>query len=189
MVEIENRGYATLAPPAVAEHWQLYLVEGIVLMVLGVGAVLIPVVASLATAIFLGWLFLIGGTVGAVTALAGRHAPGFWWALLSSVVTLIAGFLLVGWPIVGALSLTLVLAAYLAADGVISIFFALDHRRELSRRWGWLLLNGIIDLLLAGLIVWVLPYSALWALGLFVGIDFIFGGASLIAMSLASRQA
>jgi uncharacterized membrane protein HdeD (DUF308 family) len=146
------------------------------------------VFASLAVAIFLGWLFLIGGVVGAVTTLAGRYAPGFWWSLLSSVVTMIAGFLMIGWPFVGAISLTLVLAAYLAADGVISIFFAIEHRRQLSRRWGWMLANGVIDLALAGLIVWVLPFAAFWALGLFVGIDFIFGGASLIAMALAARQ-
>jgi uncharacterized membrane protein HdeD (DUF308 family) len=186
MVDVEHPNFVTLTPETVAEHWRLYLVEGVILIILGVGAILIPIFASLAVANFLGWLFLIGGVVGAVTTLAGRHAPGFWWSLLSSVVTIIAGFLMVGWPFIGAISLTLVLAAYLATDGLISIFFAIEHNRQLTPRWGWILVNGIVDLLLAGLIVWVLPVGAFWVLGLLVGIDFIFGGATLIAMSLAA---
>jgi uncharacterized membrane protein HdeD (DUF308 family) len=158
-------------------------------MILGIGAVLIPVVASLAVAIFLGWLFLIGGIVGFVTTLMGRHAPGFWWSLISAIITIIAGVYLVGWPLTGAVSLTLVLAAYLVAEGIMSMLFAYEHRRQLSARWGWLFLNGIIDLFLAGIIVWLLPLAAVWALGLMVGIDFIFGGASLVGMALAARNA
>jgi uncharacterized membrane protein HdeD (DUF308 family) len=187
MVDVEHRTFLQGAPQSITEHGRLYLAEGIVLMILGIGAILIPVFASLAVAIFLGWLFLIGGVVGAVTTLAGRHAPGFWWSLLSSVVTIIAGFLMIGWPFVGAISITLVLAAYLAADGVFSMFFAFEHRRQLSQQWGWMLASGIIDLLLAAMIIAFLPGAGFWALGLFVGIDFIFGGASLIAMAVAAR--
>ena len=170
-------------------HWKLFLVEGIVLIILGIGAVLIPVVASLAVAIFLGWLFLIGGVVGAATTLMGRHVPGFWWSLVSAVITIVAGLYLVGWPFAGAVSLTVVLAAYLVLEGIASMLFAYEHRRQLPARWGWLFLNGIIDLFLAGLIIWLLPLAAVWALGVIIGIDFIFGGASLIGMALAARDA
>jgi uncharacterized membrane protein HdeD (DUF308 family) len=97
--------------------------------------------------------------------------------------------LLVGWPVAGAVSLTLVLTAYLAAEGVASMMFAYEHRRHLSGRWGWLFLNGAIDLVLAGIIVWLLPAAALWALGIIIGVDFLFGGASLIGMALEARQA
>jgi uncharacterized membrane protein HdeD (DUF308 family) len=176
------------ARAAIAQHWRLFLVEGIVLMVLGVGAILVPVLATVTVAIFLGWLFLIGGTVGLVTTLMGRHAPGFWWAILSAIVTIVAGLLLVGWPLTGAFSLTLVLAAFLAADGVISIVYALEHRRQLSARSGWLIVNGVLDLALAVVIFWLLPGAAFWVLGLFIGIDFLFGGASLIGMALAAHR-
>src|SRR5262249_7843824 len=132
-------------PDVIHEHSDLYLAEGVILLFLGVGAILIPVFASLAVAIFLGWLFLIGGVAGAVTTLMGRHAPGFWWSLLSAIVTIVAGFLMVGWPLAGAMSLTCILAAYLATDGVLSILFATEHSRKDSAGWAGLAVTGAID--------------------------------------------
>jgi len=171
------------------QHWRLFLVEGIVLTLLGVVAIVLPPLASLFVAIFFGWLLFIGGVFGLVTTLIGRHAPGFWWSLLSSIVAIIAGVLLFGWPGGGVLSLTVVLTAFLFADGVLTILLSLEYRRALHGRWTWLLLNGIIDLLLAAIIFVGLPGSAAWAIGIIVGVDMLFGGASLIAMSLAARAA
>jgi len=172
---------------AVRHHWRLFLIEGIILLVLGTAAIVVPPIASLTVAIFLGWVFLVGGIVGLASTIVGRTAPGFWWSLVSALAAIIAGSLLLGWPVRGAVSLTFVLIGFLVADGALTIFFSLEHRRSLSRRWGWLLANGILDLLLAGLIVWALPASALWALGLIVGIDLVFGGWSLIAMAIAAH--
>ena len=180
---------SVLWPESIKSHWKLFLIEGIVLVVLGIGAVLIPIIASLAVAIFLGWLFLVGGIVGAITTLMGRHVPGFWWSLISAAITIVAGLYLVGWPFAGAVSLTVVLAAYLVAEGIASMLFAYDHRHQMPARWGWLFLNGVIDLFLAGIILWLLPFAAIWALGIIIGIDFIFGGASLIGMAFAARDA
>ncbi len=174
---------------ALHAHWKLFLIEGIVLLVLGTAAILVPPIASIAVAILLGWLFLVGGIVGLLSAVFGRHAPGFVWSLISAVLAIVAGAALIFWPAGGAQALTLVLTAFLIADGILTIFFALEHRRQLSQRWGWLMVNGVVDLVLAGLIIWMFPGSALWILGLIVGIDFIFGGWSLIAMALAARKA
>lgn len=180
------------APPGanstIRDVWRVFLIEGIILLLLGAGALLIPVVASVAVAILLGWLFLIGGVVGLATSVMGRRAPGFGWALVSSLVTIAAGVFLIGWPLSGVISLTLVLAAYLAADGVVSIFFAIDHRRQMTQRWGFLLFNGILDLVMAAIIFMVLPGSAFWVLGVLIGIDFVFAGASLIAIAMAARH-
>jgi uncharacterized membrane protein HdeD (DUF308 family) len=66
--------------------------------------------------------------------------------------------------------------------------YALEHRRELSERWSWLLVAGLMDILIAGLIIAGLPGSALWAIGLLVGINLVFGGATLIGMALAARK-
>ncbi|HEX3483455.1 MAG TPA: HdeD family acid-resistance protein [Micropepsaceae bacterium] len=189
MVDVHRAPPAPIWPESVKEYWTLFLIEGVVLIVLGIGAILIPVVASLAMALFLGWLFLIGGIVGAVTTVMHRGAPGFWWSMVSAIVTIAAGVILVAWPLMGAISLTLVLAAYLFAEGIASMMFAFGHREVMTGRWGWLFLNGIIDLVLAAIIVLLLPVGALWALGLFIGIDFVFGGMSLIAMSLEARHA
>ena len=174
---------------ALHDHWKLFLVEGVVLLILGLGAIIVPVIAGLAMAIFLGWLFLVGGVVGLAATIVGRRAPGFWWSLLSAILTIIVGCFLIFWPIGGAISLTLALTIFLLADGVFMIFFAIDHRRQLSRRWGFLLANGILDILLAGVIVLALPVSAAWALGLIVGVDLVFGGLSLVTMALAARSA
>ena len=169
-------------------HWKFFLSEGAVLLALGSAAIVVPAAASLMTAIVLGWIFLAGGIVGLVTTLAGHKAPGFWWALLSALVTIAAGVALLGWPAGGVLSLTFVLTAFLIADGILTMLFAIEHRRGLSQRWGFMLVNGILDLVLAGIIIWALPGSAVWALGLIVGIDLIFGGWSMVAMAMAARK-
>jgi uncharacterized membrane protein HdeD (DUF308 family) len=174
---------------ALHAHWKLFLIEGLILLALGSAAIIVPPIASIAVSIFLGWVFLIGGVVGLIATFAGRQAPGFWWSLISAVLAVAAGVILIGWPVSGALSLTFVLTAFLIADGILTILFAIEHRRQLSQRWGWLLANGVIDLLLAGIIIVMLPGSALWVLGLIVGIDLVFGGWSLIVMAMAARKA
>ena len=168
------------------DHWVLFLVEGIVLVLLGIAAIMLPVVATLAVALFLGWLFLISGIVGLITTFMMRNAPGFWWSLLSAVLALGAGLILLAWPVSGAVSLTLVLIVFFVIEGVASIMMALEHRT--AGRWGWLLASGIVDLILAGLILAGLPGTAAWALGLLVGINMLFGGASMIGMALHARS-
>jgi uncharacterized membrane protein HdeD (DUF308 family) len=89
----------------------------------------------------------------------------------------------------GALSLTLVLTAFLVIEGIASIMYALDHRRELSGRWGFMLFSGVVDLVLATIIFVGLPATATWAIGLLIGINLVFGGVALIAMALRARGA
>jgi uncharacterized membrane protein HdeD (DUF308 family) len=171
------------------EHWLPYVVEGIVLTILGLAAMLAPPFAGLATTIFLGWLFVIGGAVGLVSTLGARRAPGFLWALLSALVALVAGGLLLWNPLRGLETLTYVLIAFFFIDGILTIALAVEHRRELSRRWEWMLLGGVMDLLLAGFIIWLLPGASAWVLGFLVGIDLVFGGTTLIGMALSARNA
>jgi uncharacterized membrane protein HdeD (DUF308 family) len=169
------------------EHWVLFLVEGIVLVVLGLLAILLPVMASLAVAIFVGWLLLISGVLGLITTFMARHAPGFWWSLISAVLAIAAGIVLLGWPVKGVISLTLLLIAFFIIEGVVSIMYALEHKKELSGRWGWMLASGVIDLVLA-IMIWAgLPSTAAWAIGLLVGINMVFGGSAMIAMVLHAR--
>lgn len=183
------QGIQRAATAALREHWVLFLVEGVVLLVLGATAVVLPPIATLAVTILFGWLFLVSGIVGLVTTFWMRHAPGFWWSLLSAALGIIVGAMLLASPVTGALSLTLVLIAFFLIEGAVSIMFALDHRRELSGQWGWMLMSGIIDLILAVMIFAGLPSTAAWAVGLLVGINMIFGGTALIAMALHARKA
>lgn len=169
-------------------HWRLHLIEGIVLVVLGAAAVALPPLATLAFAVVIGWLFLISGVAGLITTFWMRHAPGFFWSLVSALLGIGVGGVLLWNPLTGALSLTLVLIAFFMIEGIASIMFALDHRRHLSGRWGWMLASGIIDLIIAAIILTGLPGTAAWALGLLIGINLVFGGAALISMALHARN-
>jgi uncharacterized membrane protein HdeD (DUF308 family) len=169
------------------EHWMLFLVEGIILLVLGLAAVMVPMVATVAVEIVVGWLILASGIVGLVATFYMRRAPGLWWSLFSALIGISAGIVLLLWPLNGALSLTLILAVFLVFEGVVSIMFALDHRRELSGRWGVMLMSGVVDLMLAGIIFSGLPGTAAWAIGVLVGINLVFGGSAVIVMALHAR--
>ncbi len=173
---------------AIRAHWGLFLTEGIILVILGLIAILVPPIATIAFTIIIGWLFLISGGVGLATTFYMRHAPGFWWALLSAVIGIAAGIVLLIRPVTGSLSLTLVLIAFFVVEGIATILYAIEHRNQLSGRWGWMLFSGIVDLILAGIIFSGLPGTAAWALGLLVGINMLFGGVAMIGMALAARH-
>lgn len=172
-----------------SKHWKALLIEGILLAILGLLAISLPLIASIAITLFLGWMFLISGIAGLVLTFWARQMPGFWWSLVSAVLSIVAGIVLIGWPIQGTLSLTLILGVFFVMEGVASIMYALEHRRELSGRWGLLVAAGILDLIISAMIITGLPGSAAWAIGLLVGINLIFGGASLIGMAMAARKA
>src|ERR1700722_11626315 len=169
-------------------HWRAFLIEGIVLLVLGLFAIVIPVVATIAVEIFIGWVLLVSGVVGLISNFRMRGAPGFGWALFSAVIAIAAGVILLAWPLSGVLSLTLILTAFLTIEGVASIMMALTHRHGFSARWALLLVSGIIDLILAAMIFLGLPATAAWAIGLLVGINMVFGGSTLISMALQARS-
>jgi uncharacterized membrane protein HdeD (DUF308 family) len=173
---------------AIHAHWGLFLFEGIVLMILGAAAIVVPQIATLAFTLVIGWVFLVSGGVGLVTTFWMRNVPGFWWALISAVISIAAGIVLIRWPINGTVSLTLVLIAFFMIEGVATILYAIDHKAQLSERWGWMLVSGIVDLILAGIIFAGLPESATWALGLLVGINMLFGGTAMVGMALAARN-
>jgi uncharacterized membrane protein HdeD (DUF308 family) len=174
---------------AVREHWKAFLFEGILLSIIGLAAMIVPPLASLAITIFLGWMFLVSGIAGLVATYWARNMPGFWWSLISAALAVLAGGILLARPMQGVLTLTIVIGAYFLAEGVATIMYALEHRKELSGRWSWLLIAGLMDIVIAFFIIAGLPGSAEWAIGLLVGINLLFGGATLIGMALAARNA
>jgi uncharacterized membrane protein HdeD (DUF308 family) len=169
-------------------HWRLFLAEGIILSILGLLAIVVPPIATIAVEVLIGWLLLVSGVVGLISTFRMRSAPGFLWSLLSAVIGIAAGVVLLRWPLSGALSLTLILTVFLVLEGIISIMYAFEHKRELSGRWGVMLFSGVVDLCLAGIIFAGLPGTAAWAIGLLVGINLVFGGSALIAMALHARD-
>jgi len=184
---IGSRLIGAAVAKTVRDHWALFLVEGIALVILGVLAIIVPTVATLAATAFFGWLLMISGVIGLLATIRARHAPGFGWSLASAAIGIAAGVLLLGWPIQGSLSLTAILVAFLAMEGVASILYAFEHRKGASGRWNWMLASGIVDLVLSAILLAGLPGTAFWALGLLVGINLLFGGWCLIVMALHAR--
>jgi len=181
------------------EHWIFFLVEGTVLILLGLLAIIVPSFASANVTIVLGWLFLISGAIGLATTYWTRHAPGFWWSLVSALLAILVGVVLIahkaqdlygglmGWPFEKIGPLRLILVLFFLIEGGASIMFAFEHRHQFSGRWAWMLGSGVVDIVLASIIIFDLPGTSAWTMGLLVGINMILGGFALTAMGLHAR--
>ena len=171
---------------AIRGHWGLFLIQGLIMIVLGVLAIGEPMVATIAVALFAGWLFLISGIVGLTSMFTTRRMPGFWWPLISSVLAILVGIYLIWRPLAGVVTLTLAVAIYFGAQGVCQLIAAIAQRNVL-RSWGWVVFGGLVNIALAALIISGLPGTAEWTLGLLFGINLLMWGFSLVMTSLACR--
>ena len=169
------------------EHWGTVFIEGILLVLLGFAAIVVPILAGVLTAVLVGWLLVFAGLLGLWTSWSMRRVNGSGWAMLSSVLALATGAAFFVWPISGLIALTLMLGAYLTVDGVATIALALQYRRAKTTGWGWMLMSGVLDLLLATAIIMFLPGIGAWLIGIIVGIDLMFAGISLIAIGWSAR--
>jgi len=168
---------------AIRSSRTILLVEGILFTILGILAVAVPMVSTLATELFLGWLLIFGGLVQGYRAFKGREKQGFYASLLSAVVNFILGVLLILYPVAGIISLTILLTAYFILEGLAKIVFAFQIRP--AARWGWLAFSGVLALIMAYIIFAGWPTTAFWVIGLLVGINMIFFGIALITLSSA----
>lgn len=166
-----------------------FMIYGVVLVLLGAFAIVAPGIATLATAITIGWLLIISGVFGLVAVFtAGKAAPGFWWSLLTAIIYVVAGGALLWNPVVGVFTLTIILAAYLLATGFTKVIVAIGYRRSIPGAWGWMLFSALLDIALGILIIIGLPLAAVWVLGLFVGINLLFTGVAMVAAALQGRK-
>ena len=200
-MDVKRLPDADTATKSVHDYWMLFLFEGVVLVVLGLLAVVIPSIASSTVTLSLAWLFLVSGSVGLVTTFWARHLPGFWWSLVSALLGVLIGIVLIahrsqdvyggllGWPLATVGPLRMILVLFFLVEGGASIMFAFEHRRQFSGRWAWMLASGVLDIVLASIIIFDLPGTSAWTMGLLIGINMIVGGASLIAMGLHARAA
>ena len=168
-------------------HWILFLIQGIILAALGLLAIGAPFVATVVVVKLAGWLFIIGGIVGLASMFTGRRVPGSVWTILGAILAILAGVYLLYSPVAGMLSLTLVLGVFFGAQGITQIFASLSHRRVL-RSWGWILLSGVVDLILAGIILSGWPETSTWVIGILVGMNLFMYGIALVMTALASRE-
>jgi uncharacterized membrane protein HdeD (DUF308 family) len=172
----------------VQAHWRGFLIQGAIMIVLGILAVALPVFSTLAVETLIGWLFVIGGIWRAISIVRSIHAPGYWWSMGMAIVAIVLGAMLLIMPLSGMLTLTILLMAFFLLEAIGKTLFALDLHKH-SHRWGWALASGILDLVLAALIFSGWPGTAAWAIGLLVGVNMIFFGISLVMISLAAHAA
>ena len=179
-----STGYGRFDAETVRESRGWFFALGLGFMVLGGLAILLPFAASLVTSLVIGWLMVVGGLLQGFHAVQNRRWKGWGWALAGAVVYVVAGGLVVAYPITGTLTLTLTLAAFFVVNGVIKVVRALQHR--VMKGWGLLLFDGLLSVALGVMIMWGWPGTAVWALGLLVGLDLLFGGASMLMIGLAA---
>jgi uncharacterized membrane protein HdeD (DUF308 family) len=171
---------------ALRRNWGWFLVLGIIEIILGTVAVGAAVMATLVTVALFGWLLFAGGVLSAVHAFWRKGWRGFFLDLAMGVLYLVAGLMMVMNPGEAAVTLTLLIAMFLLIGGILRIIVALSGQLE---HWGWVLLNGVITAGL-GILIWrQWPLSGLWVIGLFVGIEMIMYGWSLVMLSMMARGA
>jgi uncharacterized membrane protein HdeD (DUF308 family) len=170
---------------ALRGHWFWFVLLGGALIVLGVIALGSVAITSLAAAAVIGSLLLLGGVAEIVGSFWCRGWSGFFLHLLSGVLSIVVGLLFLRAPVGALAALTLLVACFLMAGGVFKIVAAVAYR---FAAWGWSLASGVIDLIL-GVMIWQeWPASALWVIGLFVGINLVFRGFNWVALGLALRS-
>lgn len=163
------------------KHWKLFAAEGIFFIILGSIAVIIPQVFSVGIELFLGWLLLVGGVFQIIRSVSMIKMPGVSLWLFIGLLQAVAGYFLVANPKGGVMTLTMLLTLFFALEGITKIFLSLMMRP--LARWGWVFFSGFTALFLA-IMVWAgWPATALWVLGLLVGINMIFLGWSLLNIS------
>jgi uncharacterized membrane protein HdeD (DUF308 family) len=163
--------------------------EGVLLIVLGLLALVSPLFAGLAVAVIFGWLLVMVGVLGLVSAFAGRDHAHMGWSFASAAIALIVGLILVFNPLVAAELVTILIGAYLLLDGISLIGLGLDQRKRGTRAWGWMLGAGVLDVLLAAILLSLAGIGPTVLVGVVVGVDLIVAGVALLLVHRADRRA
>jgi uncharacterized membrane protein HdeD (DUF308 family) len=168
------------------KNWGWFLCLGIVLLILGTIALGASVAMTIFSVVLFGSLLIVGGVLEAIHAFWREKGwGGFFIDLLTGILYVVVGFLLVANPAASAVALTLIIALFLMLGGMFRIVVAISVR---FHNWGWLLLHGAVNLLL-GILIWrQWPLSGLWVIGLFIGIDMILNGWSLVMLGLTAKK-
>jgi len=167
-----------------ASGWSM--LWGILMFICGILAISLPLASSIGIVIVLAWLIFFAGIAHLIFAFQSHSVGGFLWQVLLAIVYGIAGVYMLMNPLLGVLSLTLVLAVFLLFEGILEIALYVGIRRV--RYAGWVLFDGIVTLIL-GILIWAQwPSSSAWVIGTLVGISLIFSGISRVMLSLAVRD-
>jgi uncharacterized membrane protein HdeD (DUF308 family) len=169
------------------QHSAWHLAQGILLVFAGVLALIFPVVSTVTVTLVIGWVLIFSGIFQAISLIRGRESPLFWLPLVSVVLFLLVGALILRNPAEGVLTITLLMIIFFMIEGIAKVTFALAMRP--LPNWGWVLLSGLIAVGIS-LYLWAtLPGTALWLIGVLVGIELIVEGIAISAIAWRMRRA
>ena len=167
--------------------WGWIVALGVVYVIAGIIALGSVVSATVATVFVVGIMMIIAGVAEVINAFQIKTWGRFLFWLALGILYIVAGFVAWDNPLLTAVWLTLILGAALVASGLVRIF--LGFNMKAGTPWGWVVASGVVTLLLGLIILAHWPVSSLWTLGIFLGVDLVFAGASWIGMGLGLRQA
>jgi len=164
----------------------LLIFLGIMTVIFGVVAIGSPLITGVAVVVFVGFLLLASGVARIVHALKSKQWGTGFWGTVIGVLGVAAGLLMIFRPLVGLVTMTVLIAIYFLVDGISEIIAAFKIKPD--QGWGWVLFNGIIAVAL-GLMIWrQWPVSGRWAIGLLVGIHILITGWSMIILGTGARR-
>lgn len=159
---------------------------GVFLIIVGLFALMAPLIAGVAITVILGWLLILGGIAHLVVSWHLRHAGGFIWELLVGLAYIVMGIFLLAHPLAGLVALTAFVGCYLLIKGIFELIMWFRLRR--IHGGGWVLFDAIVSLVLAGMIWLHLPYSAVWVIGTLVGFGILFSGISRLVLGIHAKR-
>lgn len=162
------------------QHRTAFIIESVLLIILGILAIALPFYATLSVELIIGWILLLGGIVQLYKSFKTFKQPGGAISLMAAVIYIAVGTLMLLFPLAGILTLTLLIGLFFLLEGIAKIAFSFELKP--AQNWGWLLISGIISLIMSGIIIGGWPATSLWVIGLLIGINMIFFGFSLIAL-------
>lgn len=171
---------------AIRANWGWFVALGIAFVVLGFIALAHVLVSTIATALYVGALILVGGVVQVIHAFRVQGWGRFFYWLLAGVLYVVAGALIMYNPLLGAGVITLLIGVALAVEGIFRIAAGIGSRPGAG--WGWIVFSGLVTLLLGAIIIAQWPVNSVYILGLFLGIDLIVNGIGTFFFGLALRR-
>jgi uncharacterized membrane protein HdeD (DUF308 family) len=163
-----------------------YLVQGILMVVIGILALISPWTASAAIVLLLGWFLIISGVLQGIGLIGARQVPYFWLELISAVLAIVIGLLLLRHTDAGLLFFSVLLIVYFMIEGIVKTIFALTIRP--FPNWGWVLASGLIGIALALYLWGNLSTVSEWMLGFLFGILLVVEGAALASLAWRVRR-
>ncbi len=172
---------------SVGRHRLLYLAQAVLMVIGGAVAILFPVFASAAFVWFLGWILIGSGIVQGLSLFGARNHPSFWLSLIPAVLGIVVGFLLLRDVGQGMVVISILLIVFFMVEGISKVVFALAIRPLAN--WFWVLASGVLAVVLAVILWSSMPVTAMWLIGLLLGINLITEGMALAALVWTAKKA